>query len=463
MTNDGLINSFRKGESEVLELKKSTAQMERALKAACAFLNHKGGTIYFGVSDGDGKIVGQEVSDSTLKSISQKIRQRIKPEISPEIRALELEGKDVIEVKIIGVGNKPYYLDGVAYKRAGSENPIIAPDELERIILEKKKVHWDSEICEGANFNDIDEMKVKEFLKNAKTERNFDVAEEAVGDALERLELVKNGKLTNAAILLFGKNPQKFFLQSKIRCARYKGNTPIDFIDMKLIEGNAIDQVDDAEKFMLSHIKKAAKIVMFKREEVWEYPPDALREAIVNAVCHRDYSSTSDITIGIFDDRIEISDPGKLPEPLTPEDLKKTHKSVPRNPLVANAFFLIRNIEQWGKGTNKIVEWCVGHGLKEPDFREIAGGFLVTFYAPSDILSLVPQPAKTDLKELGLNERQIGSLTLMVNEKKTFTIADYAEKFKVNEKTARRDLKRLADMDFVEKVGATKNAYFKAR
>ena len=204
-------------------------------------------------------------------------------------------------------------------------------------------------------------------------------------------------------------------MQIKLRCALYKGTTPITFIDLKIIEGDIIDQVEEAENFVLSHIKKAAKIVGFERQEVWEYPINALREAIVNAICHRDYAYSSDITIGIFDDRVEISNPGTLPEPLTPEDLKKQHKSIPRNPLVANAFFLIRNIEQWGEGTNKIVKWCLEHGLREPDFEEIAGGFLVRFYAPEDILSLIPEPGKIDLEKVGLNKRQIKALGLMVN------------------------------------------------
>ncbi len=355
---------IEKDESETAEFKKSTAQLDKALKAVCGFLNNKGGNIYFGI-DENRKVIGQEVSDSTLKSISQKIRQRIKPEISPEIGVLDIGEKNIIEVKIKEGNNKPYYLDGIAYKRIGAENPAAAPEELERIILGKKKRYWDSDICEGAGLEDIDGEKLRWFLRKAKIERNFDVeAETPIKEALERLELVKNEKLTNAAVLLFGKNPQKFFLQSKVRCARYKGNAPIDFIDMKIIEKNLFNQVDASEKFMLTHIKKAAKIVMFEREEAWEYPPDALREAIVNAVCHRDYSVSSDITVGIFDDRVEISDPGKLPDPLTPEDLKKIHKSIPRNPLIANAFFLIKNIEQWGKGTNKIVAWCKEHGLK---------------------------------------------------------------------------------------------------
>jgi ATP-dependent DNA helicase RecG len=311
---------------------------------------------------------------------------------------------------------------------------------------------------------DIDEERIRQFLRRARFERRLEVRPDiSVREALERLNLIKNNKLTSAAILLFGKEPQKFFLQIKLRCALYKGRTPITFIDLRIIEGDIIDQVEEAENFVLAHIKKAAKIVGFERLEVWEYPINAFREAIVNAICHRDYSYSSDITIGLFDDRIEISNPGTLPEPLTPEDLKKKHKSIPRNPLVANAFFLIGNIEQWGEGTNKIVKWCLEHGLREPDFEEIAGGFLVRFYAPEDILSLIPEPGKIDLDKLGLNERQIKALEMMVNEQEKITIKGYSETFEVSKKTAIRDFKELIETGFVVKVGAKKGAYYVAR
>jgi ATP-dependent DNA helicase RecG len=328
---------------------------------------------------------------------------------------------------------------------------------------ERVKLHWDERICERATLGDIDEGKVKWFLEKARYERRLEIdPDTSVKETFERLEMARNGRLANAAVLLFGKSPQRFFLQAKLRCARYKGVTPVTFIDLKVIEGNIIDQIEEAESFVLSHIKRAAKIVMFRREEVWEYPPSALREAIVNAVCHRDYSSTGDITIGILDDRIEISNPGRLPEPLTPAMLKQKHKSIPRNPLIANAFFLIKNIEQWGEGTNKIVRWCLEHKLKEPDFEEIGGGFLVRFYAPEDILSLIPEPTKVDLRELGLNERQIGALRTMVNEGKKFTTEEYAKTFRVSRKTAIRDFKKLRESNFVTKIGVKKGAFYVA-
>ncbi|MEA1877992.1 MAG: putative DNA binding domain-containing protein, partial [Bacteroidota bacterium] len=136
MDGKELLKVIEKGESERVEFKKSTAQMERALKAMCSFLNHKGGAVYFGVSD-NGDIVGQDVSDSTLKSISQKVRQKIKPEVCPRINVLEAGGKKVVEVAVAKGTNKPYYLDGIAYNRAGSESPVIAPEEVNKKLLKK--------------------------------------------------------------------------------------------------------------------------------------------------------------------------------------------------------------------------------------------------------------------------------------------------------------------------------------
>lgn len=204
-------------------------------------------------------------------------------------------------------------------------------------------------------------------------------------------------------------------------------------------------------------------ILLFKREEAWEYPPDALREAIVNAVCHRDYHISGNVKISIFDDRIEISNPGKLPDPLTPSMLKKKHDSILRNPLLANSFFLIKNIEQWGKGTNKIIKWCVEHGLKEPDFEEIGGGFEVIFYAPKDILKLVPEKGKVDLKELGLNERQIEALRLMVNERKKLTNKEYCGLFNVSRQTATRDLSDLVDKNMILEKGKGRSTYYESK
>jgi len=452
-------------ESETLEFKKSTSELKEAVISIGAILNkHQKGKLYFGIKN-DGTVIGQGIGKKTLRDISKTISDHIEPKIYPKINKEKIKDKDCVVIEFSG-NNIPYYAYGRAYKRVADEDRLMSAKEVEKLILEKNKdkLMWDKEICKDASLDDIDKEKVKWFLRKAKEERNFDIdPRTSVKEALKRLRLIKSEKLTNAAILLFGKDPQKFFLQARIRCARFKGTTAVDFIDMKLIDENIIGQLDKAENFILSHIKKAAKIVMFKREEAWEYPPDALREAIVNALCHRDYSISGNIKIAIFDDRIEISNPGQLPEPLTPSMLKKKHDSILRNPLIANSFFLIRNVEQWGKGTNKIVKWCVEHGLKEPDFEEIGGGFEVTFYAPEDILKLIPEKGKIDLKGLGLNERQISALAVMVNEGKKFTNKEYCSLFNVSRQTATRDLSYLVDKNMILEKGKGRGVYYESK
>lgn len=438
-------------ESETVELKKSTAQLGRALKAACAFANHKGGTIYFGISD-HGEIIGQDVSDATLKKISSKIRQKIKPEIIPEMAIGGADNGKLIKVVLKEGNHKPYFLDGVAYIRSGTENVTIPPDELRRLFLRMDGRHWDAEICEGTTLEDVGGERVKSFLRKAKSERNFDVEETvSVSEALGKLGLGgdKYG-LTNSAILLFGRMPQRHFLQATVRCARFKGTKPLEFIDMKVFDGDIIDQVDAAEGFVLRHITRSAWIepTKIERQERWEYPPEAIREAIVNAICHRDYESTANAQIRIFDDRIEIWGCGTLPQPLTPDDLKKAHKSIPRNPLIAKCFFLIKYIEQWGTGTNRMIDKCRDYGLPEPIFEEISGDFVVTFrkYHIDD----------ETLKEL--NERQKSVIEYLKEKDKTISNREYQALFGISRNTASTDLNGLVEKGIIKRTGEGKRS-----
>ena len=463
MTEKQLLELIQRGESQSVEFKTSLSLRKQIGKTISAFANTSGGTVLIGVSD-NAVCKGVDIGKKTIEDLANWIKENTDPPIYPEIKVHKLNGKEIIKVLVKESDEKPAFFRTNAFQRVGKTNQRISASKIRELAKQERvKLHWDERICQKATLEDIDEKRVKWFLQKARDERQLEInPNTTLREALERLELSRNGQITNAALLLFGQNPQKFFLQAKLRCARYKGVTPITFIDLKVIAGNIIDQVEKAENFVLSHIKKAAKILGFKREEVWEYPPSALREAIVNAVCHRDYSYNSDITIGILDDRIEISNPGKLPEPLTPAMLKQKHKSIPRNPRIADAFFLIKNIEQWGEGTNKIVRWCTEQGLKEPDFEEIGGGFEVRFYAPENILSLIPEPTKVDLRKLGLNQRQIDALRMMVNEGRKFTAEVYAKTFEVSKKTAIRDFKKLRESNFVTKIGVKKGAFYVA-
>jgi ATP-dependent DNA helicase RecG len=448
------------GESETLEFKQSLSLRDDIGKAISAFSNTNGGVVMVGVAD-RGDVIGVGIGANTIENEAGYIKRHTDPPIFPFIKVIEVDGKNIVAIEVEESSDKPVFFKKHAHKRVGKSSQRMSSSEMRRLAHEDKpKMLWDERICEGASLEDIDEEKVRLFLEKARFERRLEVSYDTpIIDALERLNLIKNNNLTNAAILLFGKRPQKFFLQSKVRCARYKGTTAVDFIDLKVIEGNIVDQVDDAEKFILTHIKKAAKIVGFKREEALEYPLNALREAIVNAICHRDYASSSDVTIGIFDDRIEISNPGTLPEPLTLADLKHKHMSIPRNPLVANAFFMIRNVEQWGEGTNKIVQWCTEYGLREPDFDNIAGGFLVSFYAPDDILSLIPESGQINLEELGLNKRQIKGIELIFKNGR-ITNSEYAKEFNISRNSATNDLTSFIENGLIKRIGKGRGCYY---
>ena len=191
------------------------------------------------------------------------------------------------------------------YKRVGKSTIKMSKDEYERLILEKHRdrLYFDSQICKEATLGDIDKEKIRWFLRKAKVERSLDIDSSASStEALKRLNLLIDNKPTNTAILMFGKNPQRFFIQSEVRCARFKGIEAVKpFIDMKVINGSIYEQIDQAEKFILFNIKKSAWIEEGKieRQEKWEYPPDAIREAIINAIAHRDYNSPANMHISI--------------------------------------------------------------------------------------------------------------------------------------------------------------------
>ncbi|MBU4189865.1 MAG: putative DNA binding domain-containing protein [Candidatus Thermoplasmatota archaeon] len=441
-------------ESDATELKKSLSQLDDALKSVCGFLNYKGGVVYFGVGD-DGEVIGLQVSDKTLRKISQQVHSRIKPEFTPEIKEVKEKGKSIIQVKVPEGSNKPYFLNGIAYRKVGSEKRIIPPDELKRIILEQKKTRWDEEVCKGATLKDIDDEKVKWFLRKAKFERRLDIDPTiSVKDALKRLELIRNNKLTNAAVLLFGKNPQRFFLQSEVRCARFKGTKPVKpFIDMKVFSGNIIDQVDKSLSFVLEHISMKVYLTgKPEREEKYEYPADAIREAIINAVCHRDYETSTNIQIRIFDDRIEVWSCGSLPEPLTLEDLRKKHRSILRNPLIGKCFFLMKFIEQWGTGTNDMIDMCLDWDIPEPLFEYVTCDFVITFRKS--------KLTEEYLEKLGLNERQKKAVEYLLKHKK-ITNREYRQlNSNITDRTVLNDLNELISKDIVIAKGERKFRYY---
>ncbi len=442
-----------KDETENVELKPSLSQINEIVESVSAFSNAGGGIILVGISN-SGKILGVDIGKDTIERLTNKISQNTDPKIYPKISVEEIENKKIIAVKVEKSGNTPHLAFGRFFKRVGKSTMQASRDEYEKLVLKKHKEEllFDSLICKDAKTDDINAEKVRWFAERAKAERGLIAESDApVEDILEKLELKKGGKYANAAILLFGKSPKKYFMQAEIRCGRFKGmDVTSPFIDMKIFNGNLFEQRDRTIEFIENHIKLSAETKGWEREEKWEYPIEALREALINALCHRDYFSSGNIQVSIFEDRFEIWNPGGLPEPLTIDDLKKRHKSIPRNKLIANCLFLTKDIERWGSGTNKMIKLCEEYGMPQPVFLEESGGFSVIFRK-----SHIP----IGLEGLELNERQKKAIQyIKINKKITRT--EYAKLFNCSIRTAFNDIQNLTSKNILARKGIGKNTYY---
>jgi ATP-dependent DNA helicase RecG len=443
-------------ESETLEWKSSLGQLNRIIETISALSNTKGGKIIIGV-DGTGKILGITIGKDTIEQITNKIISNTEPKIYPDISVKKIEGKSLINIK---VDEYPYDIVlafGRPYKRVGKSTLKMSKDEYKRKILEiyKKELYFDGQICPEATFKDIDEIKIKKFIDKAKRERKLDLNNLiSVKETLNRLKLMKNDNLTNAAILLFAKNPQDFFIQSGIKATRFKGiDVTGEMIDFKDVESDLISEIEDIENFIYQNISLKAWIENGKieRQEKWEYPPKAIREALVNSIIHRDYRSTAKVQIRIFDDRIEFWNPGRLPDGWTIKTLKQQHFSEPFNPLLARMFFWIRYIEEIGTGTNKIIEWSKEWGLPEPDFV-ISGSSLCVIIRKSML-------TEGYLKKLGLGEKENNIVRLLLKQEK-ITSGEIQEIYNVSRDTANRYLKKLINLNIIERKGKGRFVYY---
>lgn len=379
MNEQDIKNLVHSRECQGMEWKASLAEKHEIGKTVSAFANTNDGIILVGISP-QGSYVGVSIGKNTLENLANQIKQSTDPKTDTSIVEYSIDEKNIIKISVSEAVKKPVFFKGTPYQRVGRTNQIMSRDRIAELMSQSGQITpWDGRICKGAELEDIDTNKVKWFMEKARSERGSDINPDIpTKESLERLDLIQDEQITNAAILLFGNNPQKFFRQAKTKCGRFKGTEPIDFLDMKEFEGNIIDQRDKAIEFLREHIQLQAKVVGTERVEKWDYPIEAIREAVTNAICHRDYEMTANIQVRIYDDRIEIWGCGTLPHPLTVEDLKRDHRSIPRNPLIGDCFFRIKFIEQWGTGTNRIISSCQEHGLPTPLFEQRPDGLIVT-------------------------------------------------------------------------------------
>ncbi len=417
------------------------------LKWICGFANAQGGQIFIGKDD-----IGNVVDVEDYKRVMDEIPNKIKNNmgITAEVNLLQEDGKHYIEI-IVQPYSVPISLRGRYYYRSGSVKQELTGTSLNEFLLKRSGLTWDEVTEPRATFDDIDERSFRMYLEMSKEkDRLPDVEGLTVEEIFDKLRLTKNGELTRAAIILFGKDPRRFSTNAFVKIGRFKGDADLRFQDVE--EGNLIILLKNLlERLDHKYLTRSIEFKGMLRLEHSEYPIPALREMLLNALVHRKYMG-SFIQIRVYDDKITIWNDGALPEEITLESLKHVHSSHPRNPLIADVCFKGGLIDSWGRGTVRIIETCKEAGLPEPELTERDGGFLVTLF--KDNLT------EEQLVKLGLNARQIKAVQY-VKEKGRITNKEYQEINEVSKRTATNDLSDLVEKyQLFKQLGASVSTYY---
>ena len=366
MTFEEIKGLIEKDEHRCLELKKTTGELQDGIHSACAFLNTDGGWLVFGVTPTSLKILGQQVTDNTQREVAQALAG-LYPAVDVKPEYIEVPGRKGDRLIVIHFdgwkwGQMPYTYHGCPYYRVESTTQVM-PQEMyeERLRAAKpEKFAWERQVADGFSIKDLDESRIRGAVRLGVERGRMPVTAEteSLESILNKWNLMRDGKLTNGALALFGKNLGGY-TQMSLRLARFRGTNKNEFLDSGMTEGNFFDLLDAGMSFLFKHLSQSGKIVGFQKEEQLEIPAEALREALTNALCHRQFEKYNlTPSIAVYDDRVEIDNPGRLPYDLTPENIKNSQKSYPYNPLIAAVLYKSSFLESWGSGVGRMIDAC---------------------------------------------------------------------------------------------------------
>lgn len=465
MTLNKLKKLIAQGEAETLELKKSTGLLQAAFETVCAFLNGKGGILVIGVTN-EGKIVGQDVTDNTRQEIANHLA-KLEPPAQAKIKIdyVPIEKNKKVIVIAISTGNHhPYTYDARPFLRSQSTTARMPQHRYEQLIVERGQLNhaWEEYLATGYDMKALDHEEIYKTVADGIHEGRIPASaqKEDVKEILQRLNLLIDDKLKRAAVVLYAKPGELKFMHCMIKMARFKGTDKLgEFIDNQQLYGNAFQLLDAADTFLRRHLPIASffKPDQFKRVDKPILPVMAVREALINALCHRDYADLStDISLAIFDDRIEIWNSGSLLKTLNVDALRRKHTSILRNKLIANAFYVRGLIEKWGIGTNKMIDLCKHQDIPEPEFAEFFGGLLVTFRFKEPIGTVIN---RTTAVKVRLNERQEVILSIIRAHKMVGLKQIISELINPpSERTIQKDLRYLKHQGLITLTGHTRAA-----
>ncbi len=408
-----------------------------------AFCNTEGGVLYIGIDD-KGEVVGIEQPKKLIEKLPNFIAQ--KTGIMPLIHLREKAGKEYLEIEV-QPSAMPISVHGRYYTRSGSVTSELQGNRLNMFLAAKMGLTWESVIEEDFSLEDIDTDTVERFKLLAKDRVPSIEQETDLLALMERLNLVVGGRFKRAAVVLFGKNVQRYVLQARIKIGKFLTDTEVLTTD--IVEGNLIQQVDRAldilrTKYLLSYISYEG----IHRREKLVYPYEALREALLNSIIHREYFVSSEIQVRVYEDKLVIGNEARLHD-ITVEDLSRPHPSRPHNKLIADVFYKAGFIESWGRGTQRIIDNCLAEGLSAPVYEHKMGFLYLTFFH---------ERINERINELSDMEREVYQI---LREEPTIRQIDLANRLDLTEQYIRKLIKKLKEHGWIERIGARKNGYWK--
>lgn len=449
MEKKQLLEVIKSGENQEVELKES---LQDFAKLMAGFANTNGGMIIIGVNAGK-KIIGLKGDLDSLQEKISALAQTVSPALYPDVKIHNIDGKKLVSIVVQkAVDNTAHSYQGVFYARVGSTIRKLEGDQAIDFLRGKQILCFDEDLSDAVS-EDLDVEKIREYFK-IRNQENF-LKNSSVENFLLSSKLATgNGslKIKNAAALFFAKEPEKFFPQIEIKLAQYDGTEPVNSISNKLIQSDPVTSIEQSIAFVKKNISKSIQITdKPRRQEKFEYPPEVIREAIVNAVAHRDYFSMDSIQVYLFNDRIEITSPGSLPKGL-PKELFGT-LSIRRNPIIYRLLRDYGYIEGLGSGVPRMINVMRKNGLRDPYFG-------IDYERIVRIVLYNEKGKEKPIEEYAdLNKRQKKAIEFLKKHRSIKT-KKYAELNNVSSGTAISDINELLKFGYIKKVGSYRGAYY---
>ena len=430
INSEKLLPLISSGESETLEFKESFG--DEAIETIGAFSNAKGGTLLIGIKD-SGKIIGFQIGNNTLEEIANRIQSVTDPRLQPSFTILQYDNKSIVVIQVLPRTGAPVSVRGRYFRRVTKTNQRMSHEEIMQAMVASSGLSWDTFIEPSATLSDLDLESVSQFITAVKKSGRRPMPDTASDfEFLKKIELIQDNAPTRAALLLFGKNPDHYFPSAFLKIGRFRSLTHI--VDDLEAHGTLSHQLDIALGwFRRTLTTEFAFTGNLQRDVLWEYPLNAIREALINVLCHRDYTSGAHSQIRLYDDHLKIWNSGNLPPSLTPEMLLKEHDSIPRNRLIAEAFFYMGLIERWGSGTTRIADELHTAGFPAPEFESKSGRFQVIFHKKT---------SEQSLKNPDLSKSQLSAIQY-VKDNGSISNTEYQNLTGLSKRTASRELSDL--------------------